>query len=180
MCVDLRRRRCSVIDPRWGFTCGSFSHLEYSSHRPTSRPTCLNPYEEEREVARQNSSGLMSLRTKTGRCVIAHKRKRQHTKILLWQNYLGHSINAPTGRWQKNKDVHWYNRDHDDGEAERLAEIKRVKEAEADALAVALYVSSRGTCRFDQRVFLQRFCSSETRPRRRKKRSELLKYDGER
>jgi len=54
------------------------------------------------------------------------------------ENYLGHSINAPTGRWQKNKDVHWYNRDLDGGEAERLAEIKRVKEAEADALAVAL------------------------------------------
>jgi len=54
------------------------------------------------------------------------------------EHYLGHSINAPTGRWQKNKDVHWYNRDLKDGEAERLEEIKRVKEAEEDALAVAL------------------------------------------
>jgi len=54
------------------------------------------------------------------------------------EHYLGHSINAPTGRWQKNKDVHWYNRDSKDGEAERQAEIRRIKEAEEDALAVAL------------------------------------------
>ncbi|KAJ3929828.1 MAG: kinase phosphorylation protein-domain-containing protein [Lentinula lateritia] len=54
------------------------------------------------------------------------------------ENYLGHSINAPTGRWQKNKDVHWYSRDLKDSEAERLEEIRKIKEAEADALAVAL------------------------------------------
>ncbi|KAF8590656.1 hypothetical protein K439DRAFT_1329157 [Ramaria rubella] len=54
------------------------------------------------------------------------------------ENYLGHSINAPTGRWQKNKDVHWYNRDLKAGEAERLEEIRKIKEAEEDALAVAL------------------------------------------
>ncbi|KAE9407781.1 hypothetical protein BT96DRAFT_809238 [Gymnopus androsaceus JB14] len=56
------------------------------------------------------------------------------------ENYLGHSINAPTGRWQKNKDVHWYNRDLKDSELQRLEEIRKVKEAEADALAVALCV----------------------------------------
>ncbi|KAK0469992.1 kinase phosphorylation protein-domain-containing protein [Desarmillaria tabescens] len=54
------------------------------------------------------------------------------------ENYLGHSINAPTGRWQKNKDVHWYNRDVSNSEAERLEEIRKVKEAEAEALSVAL------------------------------------------
>ena len=56
------------------------------------------------------------------------------------QNYLGHSINAPTGRWQKNKDVHWYSRELEDSEAERLEEIRKVKEAEAEALSVALCV----------------------------------------
>ncbi|KAG8982521.1 hypothetical protein FRB94_008000 [Tulasnella sp. JGI-2019a] len=54
------------------------------------------------------------------------------------ENYLGHSINAPTGRWQKNKDVHWYAREAKDTEAERREELRKIKEAEEDALAVAL------------------------------------------
>jgi hypothetical protein len=62
-----------------------------------------------------------------------------HTHIHNQQNYLGHSINAPTGRWQKNKDVHWYARDQQN-EDEARAEIGRVKAAEAEAMSVALYV----------------------------------------
>ncbi|KIJ56400.1 hypothetical protein M422DRAFT_41104 [Sphaerobolus stellatus SS14] len=54
------------------------------------------------------------------------------------EHYLGHSINAPTGRWQKNKDVHWYNRDLEQSELQRQEELKKVKEAEAEALAIAL------------------------------------------
>ncbi|KAI0798593.1 kinase phosphorylation domain-containing protein [Irpex lacteus] len=54
------------------------------------------------------------------------------------ENYLGHSINAPTGRWQKNKDVHWYARDKGGDEASMREEIRRVKEQEAEALAAAL------------------------------------------
>ncbi|KAL0954703.1 hypothetical protein HGRIS_003652 [Hohenbuehelia grisea] len=54
------------------------------------------------------------------------------------ENYLGHSINAPTGRWQKNKDVHWYSRDIQDDAAQRAEEIRKVKEAEAEALSAAL------------------------------------------
>lgn len=54
------------------------------------------------------------------------------------EHYLGHSINAPTGRWQKNKDVHWYNRDLKDSDEARAQEIKQIKEAEEDALAAAL------------------------------------------
>ncbi|EJT96785.1 hypothetical protein DACRYDRAFT_97454 [Dacryopinax primogenitus] len=54
------------------------------------------------------------------------------------ENYLGHSINAPAGRWQKNKDIHWYARDVGGTDEEKREEIKRIKEAEEDALAVAL------------------------------------------
>ena len=54
----------------------------------------------------------------------------------------GHSINAPTGRWQNRKDIHWYAREvqTDEGEKERQrkAEIKRQKELEENALSIAL------------------------------------------
>ncbi|GAA5944161.1 hypothetical protein JCM1841_002908, partial [Sporobolomyces salmonicolor] len=56
--------------------------------------------------------------------------------------YLGHSLNAPVGRWQQGKDLTWYTKDKtadaDAQERERQAELKQIKEAEEDALAVAL------------------------------------------
>ncbi|KAF8320433.1 hypothetical protein DL93DRAFT_2052740, partial [Clavulina sp. PMI_390] len=55
------------------------------------------------------------------------------------ENYLGHSINAPTGRWQKNKDVHWYNREEGEGD-DKAEELRKIKQAEDDAMAVALCV----------------------------------------
>jgi hypothetical protein len=38
--------------------------------------------------------------------------------------------------------VHWYSREKTQAEDERLAEIKLIKDMEADALAVALFVLS--------------------------------------
>jgi hypothetical protein len=64
------------------------------------------------------------------------------------ENYLGHSLMAPVGRWQKGRDLNWYAKGSggaEDGEdpaakaeRERKEEIKRIKEAEQDALAKAL------------------------------------------
>lgn len=60
------------------------------------------------------------------------------------ENYLGHSVMAPVGRWQKGKDLSWYAKADEDGDAaskaedERKEEIRRVKEAEQDALSRAL------------------------------------------
>lgn len=52
-------------------------------------------------------------------------------------------MNAPQGRWQKNKDIHWYQRDQADDDPDIAArkkreEIRKLREAEEDALSVAL------------------------------------------
>ncbi|KAI0405311.1 kinase phosphorylation protein-domain-containing protein [Xylaria palmicola] len=65
------------------------------------------------------------------------------------ENYLGHSLKAPVGRWQKGRDLSWYAKANDvDAPAnetteekaarERKEELKKIKEAEEDALARAL------------------------------------------
>lgn len=58
-------------------------------------------------------------------------------------NYLGSTVNAPQGRWQKNKDIHWYQRDQTEEDPDLAAkkkrdEIRKLREAEEDALSVAL------------------------------------------
>ncbi|OLN85044.1 Multiple myeloma tumor-associated protein 2-like protein [Colletotrichum chlorophyti] len=67
------------------------------------------------------------------------------------ENYLGHSLMAPVGRWQKGRDLNWYAKSGDGASAtgsgeteqekaerERREELRKIKEAEEDALARAL------------------------------------------
>ncbi|KAK9538591.1 hypothetical protein VZT92_003753 [Zoarces viviparus] len=55
------------------------------------------------------------------------------------ENYLGNSLMAPVGRWQKGKDLSWYSRDKKTGEPlTKEDEIAAVKAAEHEALMAAL------------------------------------------
>ncbi|XP_054790437.1 uncharacterized protein LOC129295871 [Prosopis cineraria] len=66
------------------------------------------------------------------------------------ENYLGHSIKAPVGRWQKGKDLFWYARDKKSMNAEMEAakeEIKRIKEEEEQAMREALGLAPKRASR---------------------------------
>ncbi|XP_019962770.1 multiple myeloma tumor-associated protein 2 isoform X1 [Paralichthys olivaceus] len=55
------------------------------------------------------------------------------------ENYLGNSLMAPVGRWQKGKDLSWYSRDKKGGAAlSKQEELAAVKAAEHEALMAAL------------------------------------------
>ncbi|XP_002736355.1 uncharacterized protein LOC100370812 [Saccoglossus kowalevskii] len=55
------------------------------------------------------------------------------------ENYLGHSVKAPIGRWQKGKDLTWYAKGKKDGPPlTKEEELALIKQAEKDAMMAAL------------------------------------------
>uniref|UniRef100_A0A1A8SIB6 Chromosome 1 open reading frame 35 n=1 Tax=Nothobranchius rachovii TaxID=451742 RepID=A0A1A8SIB6_9TELE len=55
------------------------------------------------------------------------------------ENYLGNSLKAPVGRWQKGKDLTWYAKDKKTGKAlSKAEELASVKAAEHEAMMAAL------------------------------------------
>ncbi|XP_035212489.1 multiple myeloma tumor-associated protein 2 homolog [Stegodyphus dumicola] len=59
------------------------------------------------------------------------------------ENYLGHSLKAPVGRWQKGKDLSWYAKERKNEslvQAEK-SELAAIKKAEEEAMLIALHGS---------------------------------------
>lgn len=54
------------------------------------------------------------------------------------ENYLGHSVMAPVGRWQKGKDLTWYAKDKQTKVKQQQTERNKVKQLEEEAMAAAL------------------------------------------
>ena len=71
--------------------------------------------------------------------------------------YLGHSVKALTGRWQKGKDVFWYTRDVQRGDAEavRKREMELVKSREEELMMEALGLKPKKTYKQKQQLDME-------------------------
>ncbi|KAF5742507.1 Multiple myeloma tumor-associated 2 [Tripterygium wilfordii] len=102
------------------------------------------------------------------------------------ENYLGHSIKASVGRWQKGKDLHWYTRDKNSkgSDADALKEeIKRVKEEEEQLMREALGLAPKRSTRpqgnrLDKHEFSELVKRSSTADDLGEGHSEAARVDG--
>lgn len=123
-------------------------HIAITDHPSSSPNTSLNPYRTntltQHSITHSSQPPTMDLlsglrkgdTSRGGRAEFSWDAVKDDKDR---ENYLGHSLMAPVGRWQRNKDLTWYSKaGAGTAEDERREEIRRIKEAEQDALSEAL------------------------------------------